>query len=313
ELPNEISATECALTIGTFDGVHRGHVALFARLRKEASQRGLSTATITFRDMPYYHFFPEQCSRLLTLPHEKRDAIASHQIDDLYLLPFDERLANLPAREFVRSILVEKLRVKLLVIGPDFALGKGRGGDVHALRAMGDEMGFEVIVLEEKLLEGGAAISSTRIRECVESGAVSEAAQLLGRPFDFEGEVVSGQQLGRTIGFPTINLQVHPRKVLPENGVYAVRALFGPDESTTEFPQALPAALNIGVRPTVSGVGLSVEFHVIDKTIDVTPHRVRLQMVERLRDEQKFEGLDALVTQLHHDIDNARAILQIKE
>jgi riboflavin kinase/FMN adenylyltransferase len=170
------------------------------------------------------------------------------------------------------------------------------------LQRIGEQYGFEVVVLDDKLNDEGP-ISSTRIRECVEDGHMKTAARLLGRPFELAGEVVSGQQLGRTIGVPTINLQSHPRKVLPANGVYAARAFF--DDSSTPHH----SALNIGTRPTVDGRSLSIEFHVIGEEIPVPPQTARLEIVERLRDEKKFNGLDELVEQMQRDITRAYEIL----
>ncbi len=303
ELPRASLPTDCALTVGTFDGVHRGHALLIETLRREAATRGLPSRVLTFQDMPYCHFRPDDCPRLLTLPHEKQHAFARLLIDDLLLVRFGKAIAEQSAETFARQVLRGLLRARLLVVGPDFALGKNRDGDVNTLRALGRTLGFDVVVLQDKLLENQQPISSTRTRECVESGDVAAAARLLGRPFEIEGEVVSGQQLGRTIGVPTINLRIHTRKVLPANGVYAVRAFFDEEETPR------PAALNIGVRPTVNGANLSIEFHVIDQNIVVPPRRATLQLVERLRDEQKFPGLDALVAQMQRDIARAAEIL----
>ncbi|HEX8235123.1 MAG TPA: bifunctional riboflavin kinase/FAD synthetase [Abditibacteriaceae bacterium] len=302
QLPQAPLHHSFALTVGTFDGVHRGHAFLIEKLKSEAAQRGLQTAVLTFTDMPYCYFRPDECSRLLTLPDEKAQAFEPLKIDELLIVPFDKQIAEQPADEFVTRVLVEKLRLKLLVAGPDFALGKGRAGDVTALRTLGAQHGFEVVVLDEKLNDEGA-ISSTRIRECVEDGHMKTAARLLGRPFALQGNVISGQQLGRTIGVPTINLQVHPRKVLPANGVYAGRALF--DHS----PIPHRAALNIGTRPTVNGQSLSIEFHVIEENIEAPPQNVQLEIIERLRDEKKFPDLNTLVTQMQRDIARAASIL----
>ncbi len=302
-LPREPLVQSCALTIGTFDGVHRGHALLVKKMREEAAKRDLQTAVLTFQDMPFCYFKPDECSRLLTLPDEKTDAFQPLEIDDLLIVPFDKTIAEQSAEEFARNVLVELLKVKLLVVGPDFALGKGRSGDIAALQTLGEKHGFEVVVLRDKLEDEGA-ISSTRIRECIEDGHMRTAARLLGRTFELSGDVVTGQQLGRTIGVPTINLQVHPRKVLPANGVYACHAYL--DNSSTR----LRAALNIGHRPTVNGQNLSVEFHVIGENIEIAPRTARLQIVERLRDERKFDGLAALVEQMQLDIKRAETILR---
>ncbi len=321
-LPQLPENADCALTIGTFDGVHRGHALLLETLKSEAAKRGLLTAALTFQDMPYCYFRPDDCPRLLTLPSEKRDAFSAFNLDALYLVPFNEELAQQSAEEFAARVLAEKLRAKLLVLGPDFALGKNRGGDISRLRELGKTHGFEVVVLEEKLRDDGD-ISSTRIRECVESGHLRTAARLLGRAFSLSGEVVSGQQLGRKIGVPTINIAPHPRKVLPENGVYAARAFFAErgnravastrnDENrdVTNREDAKNVALNIGWRPTVDGKNLSVEFHVIGENIETPPRFVTLEIIERLRGEEKFPDLNALVSQMQRDIARAAAILR---
>jgi riboflavin kinase / FMN adenylyltransferase len=320
ELPRQPMAADCALTIGTFDGVHRGHAMLIETLRREAAQRRLPPAVLTFRDMPYYYFDAVGCPRLLTMPAEKTAAFRSLNIRDLYLVPFDGGLAEQSAETFVRDVVVRDLRTKLLVLGPDFALGKGRAGDIPMLRSLGERCGFEVVVIGGKLADGGAAISSTRIRECVESGDVTAAARLLDRPFSLMGTVVTGRQLGRTIGVPTINLRAHPRKVLPASGVYAARAFFDDfdgaagdaiaDATASRLASvSCPAALNIGTRPTVDGSDLSIEFHVISEDISEPPRAARLEIIERLREERKFSDLSTLTAQMRRDIAQAAVIL----
>ena len=302
ELPLAPLLQNIALSVGTFDGVHRGHQLLIETLRQEAKTRGLSPAVLTFQDMPYCFFRPDDCPHLLSLPDEKIKAFEPLTLEHLFIVPFDESIARQSAREFTYA-LVRNIGVKLLVVGPDFALGRDREGNTDALRDLGREQGFEVVVLGKKLLEEETPISSTRVRESVEAGQVEAAARLLGRPFVLSGQVISGQQLGRTIGVPTINIKLHTRKVLPQNGVYAVRAFF--DAETL----AHPSVLNIGMRPTVNGVGQSIEFHVIGEAIEIPPQQVRLEFIARLRGEQKFASLDALVAQIKNDITKAGTLL----
>ena len=302
-LPTQSVLTACALTVGTFDGVHRGHQSLVARLKAEADARGLPCAALTFEDMPYCYFKPDDCPQLLTLAEEKIEAFAQTPLDHLFIVPFNEDLARQSARDFT-AYWCQTIGLKLFVGGPDFALGRGREGDIPALRALGAEMGFETLALEEKLFEVGFPISSTRCRRIIDEGQVHRAPAFLGHTYTLTGEVVSGDQIGRTIGVPTINIQPHTRKCVPQNGVYAVRATF---EGET---QSRPAALNIGVRPTVGGTRRQIEFHVLDANIETPPKSVELEFVERLRDEQKFDGLDALVAQMKLDLGAAREILR---
>lgn len=302
-LPETPILDRCALTIGTFDGVHRGHQTLVARLRTEAQKRDLPSAVLTFTDMPYCLFRPDDCPKLLTVPQGKISEFAKTGLDHLFIVPFTRAIASQSAADFM-AYWKRIIGLKLLVSGPDFALGRDREGDLAALRNIGENLGFETLVLEAKLLESGAPISSTRSRGVIESGQIELSRAFLGRNYTVRGRVVAGQQLGRTIGFPTINLAPHPRKCLPKNGVYAVWARFdGNDEP-------YPAALNIGFRPTVGGKTLAMEFHVLDETIEAPPQTARLEFVARLRDEQKFAGLDELKVQLARDVEKAREILQ---
>lgn len=304
ELPREPMLAACALTVGTFDGVHRGHQLLVSKVRQDAARRAIAAVVVTFQEMPYCFFQPDLCPKLLTLPDEKIEAFRATGIDHLFIVPFNAALAGHTAQEFVVDILQAQLGLQVLRCGPDFALGRDRGGTVHSLAAIGREHGFEVLPLEAKLLEGDHPISSTRAREAVESGDVVEAERLLGRSYALEGEVVSGRQLGRTIGFPTLNLQPHERKAVPARGVYAVRAFLDNGE-------AKPAALNIGVRPTVNGEWQTIEAYIVGETLRATPRCVRVEFVARLREERKFADLAALKSQLALDAVHAEELAGI--
>lgn len=305
-LPEERILESCALTVGTFDGVHRGHQTLIARLKSEAEARGLPCAALTFVDMPYCLFRPDDCPQLLTLAEEKIEAFAHTPLDHLFIVPFTREIANQGARQFM-EFWVQKIGLKLFVGGPDFALGKGREGDIAALRVLGQELGFETLALDGKLIEGDTPISSTRSRRIIESGQVERAERFLGRPYRLAAKVVEGDRIGRTIGVPTINILPHERKCLPQNGVYAVRATFEGEL------QSRPAVLNMGMRPTVGGLKKQIEFHVLDADIPVPPKNVELEFVARLRDEKKFDGLDALVAQIKADMEEGRKVLAAGE
>jgi riboflavin kinase/FMN adenylyltransferase len=303
-LPTTRVLDACALTVGTFDGVHRGHQLLVENLRRGAADRNLPTAVFTFQDMPFCFFRPDDCPRLLTLQDEKIAAFAALGVDHLFIVPFDANIASTPYDRFVGEVLARRLGMKLLTVGPDFALGKDRAGDVAALKTCGAALSFEVRVLHGKLEDGGAPISSTRVRGAVENGDVESAARMLGHAFSFTGEVVPGKKLGRVIGVPTINLKIHPRKVLPRSGIYAARALF--DDGSTHA-----VALSIGTNPTTdAGESIKVEFHVIDENIAAPPETARLEVVAWLRDEAKFDSLEALVAQMKNDIQRAHVLLR---
>lgn len=304
-LPTSRILDRCALSIGTFDGVHRGHQALVASLKNHAATRSLPTAVLTFQDMPHCFFRPDDCPRLLTLPDEKIAAFADLEIDHLFIVPFDKEIAAQSYADFTAGVLCEKIGAQILVIGPDFALGKNREGDAAALQRLGAKIGFETKVLGRKIEFAGEAISSTRVRGATESGQVEDAAQMLGRTFAIAGEVVSGKKLGRTIGVPTINLKTSPRKVLPAAGIYAARAFL----ENGSAPKA--AALSIGTNPTVSeDTALKIEFHVIGENIETPPSSARLEIIRWLRGEEKFASLNALVAQMQTDIMQARKILE---
>lgn len=300
-LPTQKILECCALTIGTFDGVHRGHQTLISRLKTEADARDLPCAALTFEDMPYCLFNPDDCPQLLTLADEKIAAFAQTPLDHLFIVPFTREIAGKSARDFM-AYWVEEIGLQLFVGGPDFALGREREGDIAALKLLGDEMGFETLALGEKLPAQGAPISSTRSRRLVENGEIELAREFLGRSYQMAGRVVTGDQLGRKIGVPTINILPHARKCVPQNGVYAIRATF---ENETD---SRAAVLNIGMRPTVGGLKKQIEFHVLDAQIETPPQNVELEFVARLRDERKFDGLDALVSQMKLDFSAAREV-----
>lgn len=302
-LPTHAFSDGLALTVGTFDGVHRGHQLLAQTLHDEAQKRGLQSAALTFDDMPLCFFAPDNCPKLLSLANEKIEAFrAQTPLDHLFVVPFSRELANTSARDFLAR-WVETANLKLFVGGPDFALGRGREGTIAQIAELGETMGFEARALDGKLLEAEVPISSTRSRRVIETGQVERSPNFLGRLYRMTGRVVTGDQIGRTIGAPTINLEINERKCVPKNGVYAVRVRF---DDQNEWKNA---ALNIGMRPTVGGLKKQTEFHVVNETIEMAPSQVELEFVARLRDEQKFDGLEALRAQLARDFEQVAEIL----
>lgn len=299
-LPSAPILDGCALTIGTFDGVHLGHQQLIRRLKSEARQRGLQTVALTFDDMPICLLRPEVCPLLLTLADEKIAAFADTALDHLFVVPFTRAIASQDARQWMQS-WVNNIGMKLFVGGPDFALGRDREGTIAQLTDIGQQIGFEALALQDKLLEGELPISSTRSRRVIERGQVERAPAFLGRRYRMSGRVVGGQQLGRTLGFPTINLEPDARKCIPAHGVYAVRAHWQ--------DRSYPAALNIGVRPTVDGSKRQIEFHVINHHIEMPPARVEIEFVARIRQEKKFPNLSALAEQMQADVKHIAQLL----
>ena len=299
-LPNGPLLDNCALTTGTFDGVHCGHQALIERLRSESLARGLSTVALTFEDMPICLLRPDVCPALLTLPQEKIRAFEKTGLDHLFIVPFTREIASQGARQWMQT-WVDNIGLKLFVGGPDFALGRNREGTITQLSDLGGEMGFEVLALREKITEGDLPISSTRFRDLIcQQGGVEKARAFLNRPYEVSGRVVTGQRLGRTIGFPTINIEPNPRKCVPLNGVYAVHAHWE--------GRSYLSALNIGLRPTVDGTRRQIEFHVIDQKIETPPKEVTLEFVSRLRGERKFASLQSLAEQLKEDVARIRLL-----
>ena len=288
--------------IGVFDGVHLGHRHLLRRLHKEARSRGLRSAAVVFRNNPVSVLLPQEPAAPYLSSLEERLRLLEEVVDLAAPLTFDIPLSRLSAREFL-SLLQEHLGLQGLIMGPSFAIGHEREVQtLPALRQLGQEMdlGFSVGSVEG-LEVGGEAVSSTAVRAALAGGDVERAASLLGRPFALAGAVAPGQGRGRGLGFPTVNLEVEPSLALPADGVYATWA-------QTQDGR-YPCATSIGVRPTFGPSPRTVEGHLLDFSGDLYGQTVRLGFVHRLRDEERFAGSEALVAQLHRDVDRVRALL----
>ena len=286
--------------IGVFDGVHLGHQHLLRRLHREAQSRRLRSAAIAFRNNPVLVLRPQESATPYLSSLEERLRLLEVVVDLATPLTFDLELSHLSAREFLR-MLQKHLGLQGLVMGPSFAIGHGREVQtLPALRELSRELGVSVASVEA-LEVSGEAVSSTAVRAALTSGAMERAAGLLGRPFSLVGRIVPGQDRGRGLGFPTANLELEPSLALPADGVYATWA-------QTQRGQYLCAA-SIGVRPTF-GPGLrTVEGHLLDFSGDLYGQTVRLEFVHRLRDEERFDSPEALVAQIHRDVDQVRALL----
>lgn len=289
------------VTVGTFDGVHRGHWAVLQEIRRRAVSRGLRSVLVTFHPHPLRIVRPEVAPLLLTTPDEKKEILAESGLDYAVFLKFSRALSLYPPERFVQEILIERLSVRELVIGYDHGFGRGRSGDAETLRSIGARAGFAVDVVRP-VLAGEAAVSSSRIREAVGRGELREAAAALGRPYSLRGVVVRGDGRGRTLGFPTANLGgISPEKALPPPGVYAVR---GSVRSGVH-----DGALHLGPRPTFPGALPSTELHLIDFEGDLYGEEVRVDLIERIREIRPFPTVEALVEQMAGDVDEVRRIL----
>lgn len=287
------------LTVGTFDGVHLGHREILRRLRATAAAKGLRPIVVTFRPHPLAIVNPSAAPMLLTPDDEQLDALQADGPVEVAVLEFTSELARHTAEEFVRQILIDRFRVAELVIGYDHGLGRGRQGDAAALQRLGAELGFTVEIVPAALDAAGAPISSSSIRTSIAHGDLERAKAALGRPYSFAGVVVQGEQRGRALGYPTINVALSSaRKLLPPDGVYAVRA--------RTARGAFGGMMNLGGRPTFGDLERSLEVHLFDASGDWYGERVSVEFVRRLRDTIRFDGVDALIAQLGEDAKNAR-------
>ena len=281
------------VTVGTFDGVHRGHVAVLREIVERARVAGRKSVLVTFEPHPLEVVNPKAAPLLLTSGAERREALAQTGLDYVVFLRFDKALAQYSPERFVREVLIGRCGMKELVIGHDHGFGRGRSGDVETLRRLGATDGFQVDVVG--LVEsGGHAVSSTAIRRAVAGGDLRTAAGLLGRPYTVSGRVVRGEGRGRTIGVPTLNLgEIPERKLLPPDGVYAARVEWAGGRAG--------GMLNQGPRPTVGDGRRSLEVHLFGVDEDLYGEWVKVEWVARIRDQQKFPSLAALQAQLQQD------------
>ena len=286
----------CVLTIGNFDGVHRGHQAVLSRLQEQAVQLGLPSCVMVFEPQPLEFFAREKAPARLSRLRDKYEAIAALNIDRLLCVKFDHAFAELTAAEFIEQILVRKLAVRFLVIGDDFRFGLQRRGDFALLVEAGRQYGFQVLSTDT-LLHDQQRVSSTLLREALREGRLEDVTQMLGHPYTITGRVAHGAKLGRTIGFPTANIHLK-RLVVPVQGVYAVQVLIA---DAIHFGVA-----NIGFRPTVNGTRSQLEVHIFDFKGDLYGKQLQIQVCHKLRDEQKFPSFSALQTQITMDARQAR-------
>jgi riboflavin kinase / FMN adenylyltransferase len=289
------------LTVGTFDGVHRGHWQVLQEIRRRAAATGRRSVMLTFHPHPLRIVRPEHAPPLLTTPVEKKEILAESGVDYAVFLPFTPVLARYSPRRFVEEILLARLGVEELVIGYDHGFGRGRSGDVETLKEIGRELGFAVDVVAPVETEG-EPISSTRIRRALQEGDVERARGGLGRPYSIRGLVVRGEGRGKTLGFPTANLAVTTGgKLIPPPGIYAVRGLLRRG--------TYPGALHVGPRPTFRGSPPSIELHLMDFDGDLYGEEVRVDFIRYLREVRPFSSVEALIGQIREDVLLARRVL----
>ncbi len=303
----EIALQKSWLTVGVFDGVHRGHQQIIQKLVEGARADGAASVVLTFDPHPSKVFGRGEI-KLLTLPDERAEILGNMGVDMVITHPFDREVANITAFDFMQR-LKSHLGLDRLILGYDSALGKDREGNVPRLTEIGSELGYAVETVPALSDESGV-ISSTAIRKLVTVGKVEEAAKLLGHPYRLQGTVIRGDQRGRTIGFPTANIDYSIDKLIPPNGIYACWAYLGNDTSTSL--SVFKAAVNIGVNPTFTPdkKSINVEAYLLDFDRDIYDETLKLEFAARLRDELKFDSVEALVTQIKRDVKQARILLK---
>ncbi len=305
-LPDDLKGA--AIAIGNFDGVHLGHRGVIGEASRIARAAGIPWGVMTFEPHPRMFFKPDQPSFRITPLRAKSHAIAALDADFMVVLRFDAELAGLSARDFVESVLVGSLGVSHVVCGYDFSFGKGREGDCEFLLHAGKDNGFGLTAVGAIDDPAGEAYSSTRVRTCLQNGDPKGAAALLDRPFEIAGRVNHGDQRGRTIGFPTANIHLDDY-LEPRRGVYAVRAAI----ETTDEPVWINGVANLGIRPTFDKTEPVLEVFVFDFDEDLYDRHLRVQLIDFIRPEQKFDGLDALKSQIAEDCERAKAILALAD
>jgi riboflavin kinase/FMN adenylyltransferase len=299
ELSRFASEKETLLTVGVFDGVHLGHKYLISRLLEEARQRNLLSGVVTFRQHPEELLSPRNQLPFLTDIEERIGLLKNEGVDVIVPLSFTSELAQLNARRFV-SLLQKYLRMRGLVIGSDFALGKDREGDTNALQKLGQDMNFSVTVVPP-LVINGEVVSSTAIRKALADSDIRKIRELTGRPFSLQGKVVTGAGRGVGLGFPTANIDISSEHALPPDGVYA---------SWTHIDGKIyQSMVNIGQCPTFGGGEDTVETYLVDYQGDLYGRELKIDIVARLRDQKKFDTVDELKKQIAEDVRQGKAIL----
>ncbi|HEB86671.1 MAG TPA: bifunctional riboflavin kinase/FAD synthetase [Gammaproteobacteria bacterium] len=287
----------CVATIGNFDGVHLGHQAVIGQLAEKATELHLPTTLITFEPQPQEYFFPQASPPRLMRFREKMQALHRYAVDRVLCLTFNDMLAQMPHTQFIEDILVNGLGLRYLVVGDDFRFGREREGTFIILSEAGQKYDFQVVDMHTFSVMG-ERVSSTRIRQALAEGNMARAEELLGRDYRMSGRVAHGAKLGRQLGFPTANIHLH-RKVSPLQGIFAVE-VYGLDQ------EPLIGVASLGIRPTVDGTRTLLEVYLFDFDKDIYGRHIQVSFRHKLRDEERFDSLEALTVQIKKDVDEAR-------
>ena len=302
-----------ALTIGNFDGVHLGHQAILAAVCAEAGARSMRSAVVTFEPHPREFFAPHAAPTRLSSLREKLELLTAHHIERAQVCRFNRAFASLSAGAFIERVLVQGLNARWVMIGEDFRFGAKRMGDFDYLRAAGQRLGFEVQAMPDVTLADARGhalrVSSSVLREVLSAGDVARAATLLGRPYSISGRVIHGDKLGRTLGFPTANVQLRHNRP-PLTGIYAVRVAGLADAGADAATGTVAGVASMGVRPTVTSSGeMRLEVFLFDFDRDIYGSHIRVDFLKKIRDEEKYKDLESLKQQIEQDARDARAAL----
>ena len=301
---DEFNSTDYTiLTIGTFDGVHLGHQKVLERLTKEAKNNNLKSTVLTFFPHPRTVLNPNKPLKLINSVNERTDLLSKSKIDNLIIHPFDKSFSELDPEKYVLEILVKKLKAKIILIGYDHKFGKNRTADINDLKVYGEKYGFKVIEIKAEEISN-IAISSTKIRKAISEGDISTAKEYLGYDVSLSGKIVHGKSIGRTIGFPTANVEVNEGyKLLPKNGVYLIQSIINKKQ--------VFGMMNIGVKPTLIESSKTIEINFFDFEGDLYDRNIRVDIKQFIRDEVRFESLELLKSQIQKDKINCNSIIDI--
>ena len=296
------SKKQTIATLGTFDGVHLGHGKIIKRLIENASDEKFESLVLTFFPHPRMVLQNDGSIKLLNTIEERAVLLEKAGLDNLIIHPFDQKFSQMEAEEFVKTILVDKFHIKKIIIGHDHRFGRNRSADINDLVAFGKIYNFEVEQISAEEIDA-VSISSTKIRKALDSGNVSLANEYLGYNYFLTGKVIQGKQLGRTINFPTANIKIEEEyKLIPQNGVYIVKSFI--DE------KLVYGMMNIGTNPTVDGKQQSIEVHYLDFEGDLYDKKIAVELLQRIRSEEKFPSFDALKLQLENDRNTAKDFIK---